>query len=237
MGMLIISVIVLATIGIFVADIVFSCKDPNYEDFKMTTQTLIPLWGTWVGIVLAFYYGKSNFDQVTASYKKVIDKLSPNEKLAQMSIDKVMIPFQRMEVMDYEEALDQTLGAILASKKFEKYSRFAFVDSHQILRKMIHRKNLTQYITDQIGEGNSNPLAITFAQFLEDSENATADQKTKWGFQSVFIPECSNMLDAKRAIFSIPHNRDVFVTQNGLPDEAIIGLVTDEDILREMGRM
>ncbi|MDR0691719.1 MAG: hypothetical protein LBF69_01630 [Prevotellaceae bacterium] len=50
-------------IGIFllVAEI---CFDRGDSGIPFVTQSLLPLWGTWVGTILAFYFGKSNFEPV-----------------------------------------------------------------------------------------------------------------------------------------------------------------------------
>jgi hypothetical protein len=45
-------------------------------------QTLLPLWGTWIGTVLAFYFGKANFEAATQSYKDAIKTLTPEEKIS-----------------------------------------------------------------------------------------------------------------------------------------------------------
>ena len=60
-------------------------------------QTLLPLWGTWIGTVLAFYFGKANFDAVTKSYQDAIRNLTPEEKIAKLPVKDVMLPVKSIE--------------------------------------------------------------------------------------------------------------------------------------------
>jgi ascorbate-specific PTS system EIIC-type component UlaA len=34
-------------------------------------KSLLPLWGTWLGTVLAFYFGKANFEAASNAFKRV----------------------------------------------------------------------------------------------------------------------------------------------------------------------
>lgn len=201
------------------------------EDSVLTTQTLIPLWATWIGTVLAFYYGKDNFDTATKSYSDMVEKMNPDEKLKKISITKAMIPLKEMQILDYEESLGKTIKELLEQEKNLSYNRYVFIDDKNRLKAIIHRRNFTQYITDKIGTETPEPLSILFKNFLHDC-NLTKNQR--WKGEPVFIAEDSNMLEAKNAIFLRQNNRDVFVTKNGNKEEEVIGLITDKNILKVM---
>ena len=235
-GLTVAIIIVVATFCITIFEGVVALCQPSDEMFGVTTKVLLPLWGTWIGAIIAFYFSKSNLEKVSASYDNVIEKLTPQEKMAQMPLSKVMVPIERMETLDYEDSLTLSLDDILNHKSFTLFNRFVFIDDDKMLRKMIHRKNITQYIADKLQEGVENPLKITFAEFLDECSKANPKRQALWGFATVFVAENATVLDAKTAIFSISHNRDVFVTHSGEADEAIIGMVTDEDILKAVGQ-
>ncbi len=50
---------------LLLVDQLFISKNERNLDF--IGQSLLPIWGTWVGTVLAFYFGKSNFDAASKS--------------------------------------------------------------------------------------------------------------------------------------------------------------------------
>src|SRR5574344_442832 len=79
--------VIAVTIIIAIAAILMSLfgkMESNGLDY--VAKTLVPLWATWIGTVLAFYFGKSNFDTATKSYETIINKLTSEERLSQTSI-------------------------------------------------------------------------------------------------------------------------------------------------------
>src|SRR5665647_1346053 len=71
-------------------------------NFPFIGQTLLPLWGTWIGTVLAFYFGKANFEAATKSYQDVIKNMSPEEKIAKLLVKDVMLPIKDILYLDYD---------------------------------------------------------------------------------------------------------------------------------------
>ncbi len=229
--------VIAVTIIIAIAAILMSLfgkMESNGLDY--VAKTLVPLWATWIGTVLAFYFGKSNFDTATKSYETIINKLTSEERLSQTSIADMMIPFSKMETMDYEDSRSLTIQQILDNKRFKPYNRYAFVDDSQVLRYIIHRNNFAQYIADHVEQAltsGRNPKDTTFGDYIDEygkSENSC----TTWVGEDVYISISDNLLSAARQISSKRNVRDVFVTQNGKSGEPVLGLITDDDILKVM---
>jgi hypothetical protein len=229
--------VIAVTIIIAIAAILMSLfgkMESNGLDY--VAKTLVPLWATWIGTVLAFYFGKSNFDTATKSYETIINKLTSEERLSQTSIADMMIPFSKMETMDYEDSRSLTIQQILDNKRFKPYNRYAFVDDDQVLRYIIHRNNFAQYIADHVEQAltsGRNPKDTTFGDYIDEygkSENSC----TTWVGEDVYISISDNLLSAARQISSKRNVRDVFVTQNGKSGEPVLGLITDDDILKVM---
>ncbi|MEG1555972.1 MAG: hypothetical protein RR356_04520 [Bacteroidales bacterium] len=112
---IIVSFIVLINIIIGIVSIIRN-KD---ADFSFIGQSLLPLWGTWMGTVLAFYFGKSNFETAEKSYDKMIQKLSPDEKLATIRVSNTMIPLEKISYLKYEDSLQTSLKDLLKNQYFQ----------------------------------------------------------------------------------------------------------------------
>jgi len=73
---------------------------------------LIPLFATWVGTVLAFYFGKENFEIATNRYKQILDRLSP-DILDDINVNQIMISKKTMVYKSIEDVKDDTVSNIV----------------------------------------------------------------------------------------------------------------------------
>jgi hypothetical protein len=221
--------IVGGTVVIGILIIIYELFIKKTNDMTFVGQTLLPLWGTWVGTVLAFYFGKSNFEAATKSYRDVIKSLTPEEKMASIKVTDVMIPLSKISYLDYEDSQNKTLVDIINDEKFKEYNRFAFINDNNILEYIIHRSEFTKYMTEKALAGD-NIKEITFAKFLQDSANNKNNYVLK---NSAFVSVNSTLLDAKTAMDSIKECEDVFVTQTGKDSEPVLGLITNNLIFEK----
>lgn len=228
---LLITVLVVAITVVIAWWELFYSSEPTDKSFL--SQTLIPLWATWIGTVLAFHFGRENFKAAEDSMQKTIDKLTENEKLAVIPVKAVMIPFKEIELNEVEKCGAKSLIEMLKEERFEQYSRYAFINKDRIVQHFFHRSNLTQYITDKVIADVVHPENTTFDKFVEEIKTATSINK-EWYINPVFIAIDSNLLEAKRKMLSVSGNKDVFVTLNGDRNEPVLGLITDKDILRNL---
>jgi hypothetical protein len=194
-------------------------------DLTFIGQTLLPLWATWVGTILAFYFGKSNFEAATKSYQEIIKTLTPEEKMASIKVQNVMIPFNQIEYIQYKEPYSEKIENILKNPKFKEFNRFAFIDDNKILKYMIHKVQFTNYIASKAFE-KEDVTTFTFDKFLSENKDNKYVLNT-----STFVSITSNLLDAKQKMDSIKECQDVFITQTGKDTEPILGLITNNIIL------
>jgi hypothetical protein len=198
-------------------------------DLSFIGQTLLPLWATWVGTILAFYFGKSNFEAATKSYQDIIKSLTPEEKMASIKVQNVMIPFNQIEHIQYKEPYKEKIEDILKNPKFKEYNRFAFIDESKILKYMIHKVQFTNYVASKAFEkelAKDDVINLTFDKFIAENKDNNYVLNT-----STFISLTSNLLDAKQKMDSIKECQDVFITQTGKDTEPILGLITNNIIL------
>jgi len=64
---------------IFLISLAFFISTYNQptESDKMF-NVIIPLLATWIGTVLAFYFGRENFEAASKQYKSIINQLTPD---------------------------------------------------------------------------------------------------------------------------------------------------------------
>lgn len=200
------------------------------DDMTFVGQTLMPLWGTWIGTVLAFYFGKNNFEAATKSYRDVIKSLTPDEKIAQIPVKDAMIQFYQIECLEYEKEKDNYINDILKYDRFKKYNRYAVFEKKNIFKSVIHRSTFTQFIAQKVDESKSNDeiKKLTLQNILDEKNNDIKNMLAKgYGFVSIK----ATLLDAKKLIDNISECQDVFVTETGKESEPVLGLITNNLIL------
>jgi hypothetical protein len=201
-------------------------------DLNFVGQSLLPLWGTWFGTVLAFYFGKVNFEAASKSYQQVIKTLTPDEKIAKLAVKEVMIPISEIEYLDYDSEKDKYISDILNYERFKKYNRYAIMDQNKILKFIIHRSTFHQFIVQNVGENKTNDeIKNLTLQNMIDNSNAEIKGMLYKGYNFISVNAC--LLDAKNAMDAIPECQDVFVTAKGQASEPVMGLVTNNLIMEK----
>lgn len=214
---------------------IFILYNPNKSgniDISFIGQTLLPLWGTWLGTVLAFYFGKANFEAATKSYQNVIDKLTPDEKIAKLLVKDVMLPISKIVYLDYDTENGKLINDILKYPQFEKYNRFAVLDKNKCLKFMIHRTTFFEYVFLKVSQGKTNDEInkLTLNDLLTETNTSIKNTLTRgYGFVTI----TATLLDAKKVIDSIDECTDVFVTETGKNTDPVLGLVTNNMIFEK----
>ena len=91
-------VILVATVYVAIVAVRISSEQDRMEGLKFVAQTLLPLWGTWIGTILAFYFSRENFDAATKSYQNIIESMKPEEKIAKIMAKDAMLPLEKITV-------------------------------------------------------------------------------------------------------------------------------------------
>src|SRR5262245_15336751 len=69
----------------------FSGNDEFVKNWKDITGILLPVIGTWIGTVLAFYFTKENFEAANRSVQSMVGRISLQDQLSG-SAKEAMIP-------------------------------------------------------------------------------------------------------------------------------------------------
>ncbi len=240
--------VLIGTLAIGILTVGFAClvvyKDgkPDNDTYKFAFTimqyafgTLLPLWGTWIGTVLAYYFGKENFEAANKSIQQMVDKLTPDKKLESVKAKDVMIKLKDLKhkTLEGKESLDKfKLSAILEDLRKDGIRRLIILGYQDRAKYAIHRDLITNFIATQtLAAKTPEELAAVANLTLKDFYDKSPKDVQETIDNSVrFISEDASLLAAKKIMLQYTSCQDVFVTKNGQKDEAVEGWITNVTI-------
>ncbi|MCC6321774.1 MAG: hypothetical protein IT438_10120 [Phycisphaerales bacterium] len=184
---------------------------------------LLPVIGTWVGTVLAFYFGKENFK--TASEQTLA---ALGQQLSQPAIDAAMPLDQFLAtsivVANREEALAKSLDEIVRPVTGRGYYRIPILTAEHFPLYVVHRQPLDSFSADQCRRGVA-PATLTLSHLLADPIEGPRVQSS-----FALVSRDATLADAKAAMASRSHCQDVFITTNGRDTGAVLAWLTNNMI-------
>ena len=191
---------------------------------KAVLATVLPLFGTWVGTVLAYYFSKENFDAATRSVTELVGKVTAEQKLASIPAKDKMIARADMFAKTLPEDKIKLVETLDELEKTKKGSRIPILNDPGHPAYMVHRSMIDRYLADQARKTPPpDPATLTFKNLLTDDPDLG-----KWAKQSfAVIKEDSTLAEAKSAMERISGCQDVFLTKGGTESEPVIGWVTN----------
>jgi len=248
-----VSVIVLAGTCVFgamgISISIIEASKGKYTEAKdmlsLLFSTILPLFGTWIGTVLAFYFSKENLAAANKTVEHLVNTLTSDKKLATIKAKDVMIPLGGPTGLKYQpyntgvKDTDLKLKAyFLDFTKKEGIQRTILLDEKMCAKYVFHNSTVQEFITEQClaGAVPASPpasapavdtLTLTFADLMAKG-NDKVKAILKDGIK--FIGQDANLSDAKVLIRNFPACNDVFITQTGSPNESVLGWITDKTI-------
>lgn len=226
----------LATVG-FLGFVTIVCvvmsgvTDTNMADkkFNMVRDTftmLLPVLGTWVGTVLAFYFSRENFAEAAKQTAALVKQLTPEQQLEKISVTEAMISLEDINtaklVLDKPEnqikLWDDIIGALL--NKFSK-QRLPILDNKGIVKYVVHRSIIDKYIAEQALAGNASIKDCTLDDLLKSNDYKNI--VTAFGA----VGKTTTLVAVKQQIDGNPNCSDVFVTEDGTKNSKAIGWITN----------
>ena len=138
---------------------------------------LLPVFGAWVGAIIAFYYGNKNFEKLSENYNKAVDAFSTHTesgKLALLKIDDILAKYPDYKNV-YQVKISEEVG-----KSFENRDTLLLIDDKDkplgfMYKEDILKLNITEAILknkkDTIKDfASNNPIidAITGKKWTEN---------------------------------------------------------------------
>ena len=228
-GLVIIGSIALGVVGIiFAFNLAESQSDSEngLQVLQYVFGALLPLWGTWIGTILAYYFSKENFESANKNVRELVTKMTSEEKLGQIKVTEGMIPLQSFRSSSLTVETEDKIKAIKLEDMINKMEglnrqRLPILYGNKA-KYVFHKGALLEYLFKK------NDAA---SQTIKDMESKGSqwikDILTK-GVQ--FLGQDETMLKAKRLMESEAACNDVMITSNGQADGEVIGWITDKII-------
>ncbi|MBE9076805.1 hypothetical protein IQ241_05760 [Romeria aff. gracilis LEGE 07310] len=209
------------------------------ERGQIVFNATLPLFGTWVGTVLAYYFAKDNFEAASQSVRKSAELAQLTSQVSQGELQSTLV----------------TVAMTAKSKMFFKYSTDT-IALDEIVRQLERRglrrlpilEDATAQTTRQTTSPDSSEEILAFPKgiiYIEDilkylyfrspkaSESPTLQnflQEVSKERPFALVGEEATLSTAKEAIDKIPDCNDAFVTKTGRQDSEVVGFLTNTDI-------
>lgn len=204
------------------------------DTLKYVFTALLPIWGTWIGTVLAYYFSKQNFEAASKSVQNLVDSISPREKLETLLARDIMIKFEDLKCDNLAkgEAVDDLTIVSIRQKIIDAGIKRWPIFQEKVYKYIFHKSTLDDYLTDKLlkdklPEAELNALNIAKMK----SDNIPWIQRVIKD-AAVFIPETASLYDAKKEMDKHEACNDAFVTKTGNKDEEVLGWISNVDIAK-----
>jgi hypothetical protein len=201
------------------------------ETARYVFGAIVPLAASWMGTILAFYFSRENFVAATQSVRDLTQAVTGADKLKTIPVTSKMrllkdITFEQVIPGDEDK---KKLGDL--AHKFKDLERVLILDKSQAVRFLIYKSMIDKYLAGF--SGGTAPVGGRAVADLNLKDLLDSDAAAKKMFETsfAFVAASATLADAKREMERIDKCGDVFVTQNGRKDEAILGWITDNAIL------
>jgi hypothetical protein len=200
----------------------------SFAQIKDIFGMLLPLLGTWVGTVLAFYFSKENFVAAAQQTSELVRQLTPDQKLQSIPVEQVMISMESSQtskfVLSKKEEEIKLKADILDPYLADGKNRLPCVDANGIVKYVFHRSLIEGFISKKALAGGTPPPDLT-ALTLKDLINDDQVGRIATAFGSV--GKNANLGAVKALIDGSPDCADVFVTTDGAKSSKAIGWITN----------
>ena len=211
----IISIAILAILGIAVIWV-------DGKEAPEVFSSILPMVGTWVGVVLAFYFGKENYEAASKRYEHLIDRLTP-DVLDNVAVNQIMIAKKTMVLKTWKEVKDQTVKDVITFLLQVNKSRLPILGEDGRVKYMIHESLLSKPKMDQENQMQLLDPSTKMSAFVADPKYKSIVEQVIW------VNETEILENVRRKMNDNPDCKDVFIEN---ANNELVGWLTDTLILR-----
>lgn len=187
----------------------------------------MPVLASWVGAVIAFYFGKENFESANTEVRKILEATSLDKM--KKPVKEVMKRIADVTVFNLEERKE---GEITLDKINEKYSdsitRLPVLNADKVPVYIIHKSSIDQYQVDNKGK---NVLDSSLSDFIKDRKSKGKEFGIGKGF--VIVSESTTIEDAKEKMEAAGSAcQDIFITKDGGEKEPVTGWISNIRLIK-----
>ncbi len=226
----VITAVALLMIGI---PVIRGYADPteSYQSIKDLFAIVLPVLGTWVGTILAFYFSQKSLAAATNSTIQLHQQfVSSEEKLQSIKITDKMIPMDQVLAKLTIEAgksekdylLTDLIAMLDSCDPTKSRERLPIIDSQGCVKYVAHRSLIDKFRGEKISD--PNVLKLTLKDMVDDAKY----KRVLEAFD--VLPATATLADAKHLIDKNVLCADVFVTERGDRTSRAVGWVTSADV-------
>jgi hypothetical protein len=201
---------------------------------------LLPLLGTWVGTILAFYFSTENFQAASDSVRKTIKDVQ-KERLETHLAGETMLSYDKIKGVEVDDLQEGAVLKIKLEEKFQsilsrQYTRIPIFNQNRVVLYMIHGSVLFEFFSEIQSD---DPVTIVKKEATLGDLLEYRNEKYKKLITETFVIVGKNqtLAHAKSLMDKISKEigetcQDVFVTDSGNRNERVLGWLTDKRIER-----
>ena len=194
-------------------------------------STVLPVVATWVGTVLAFYFGSENFRQAAQSTREAIS----SQSAARKKITDIMIPYERIGRLgaDNEAAAETSLSMLDVVHTLSAAAPRVIVFNPKTQTPIYVIRSDSppmppNWVTPDYAAGSALPDNAKLKDYLDYNNGENRNDARKFRFVDVnATPEAAIALMKREGV------DDLFITSDGQPTSRVLGWVATQDLLNK----
>lgn len=220
-------ILVFSFIGIIIIAYLAIFSDKGDNAMQILNITL-PVFASWVGTILAFYFGRENFESANKQIREIITKMTP-EELASKPVCEIMRKIGDIVYLEIKKGTteDKTKISEITALFNDKVSRVPVVNEEdKSPRYMIHESSIDKYLSEDKSRSENDSLA----QFIENRRQTGLEFGPDNGF--VVVSEKACIAEAKTKMEARQLCQDIFITKSGSPTESLQGWISNVRLIK-----
>lgn len=201
---------VLGIVAVSIA-VIWSADDHG-EASRYVFAGVVPLFSTWVGAVIAYYFTRQSLEAATESTLKLSGGLTADTPVADVMIPRAKITSHALKAG--ENADDVLLKDLLDEMRAASRHRIPILHPSGAVVHVVHDSTINAFAPAPAAEKVSD-----LPSELRQAVDALG-----------FVGPSAVVKDARAAMSAVPGCNDVFVTESGKREDPIVGWLTNTDL-------
>lgn len=222
-----ISLIIVSLLGLCAIASVFYTEEnaKKFSDIKDVLTIILPLIGTWVGTVLAFYFSRENYAAAAQQATNLLRQLTPEQRLESIPVTDAMLDMSADTTLKLfppsnDPGLVNIKKDIVDFLENHQRNRLPVVDSTGKIIYIIHLSLVYKFLSKQfIDQTQKNSLTLN--DLLQDAS------LTKIFKAFAIVGKNARLSAVKQLIDGNPDCSDAFVTEDGTGGSKAVGWITN----------
>ena len=191
------------------------------EMARLVFASILPLFGTWVGTVLAFYFAKENLQAATDSTIRLVGRGDPATP-----VSKVMVP--RSKIRAHDLSADEEAGVLLVATLLSEmtsagFRRIPIFTAAGAVCYVVHESTIARF-AEAKGKRSGELAEEAFSELLQ-----IADLRVQ--VEAIGVVDAdADLGQARVAMRSVKACNDVFVTKDGRHNDPVVGWLTNTEL-------